>query len=120
MVLVDTSVWIRHLREGDPQLTFLLVEGEVAVHPWVIGELACGHLEPRAEILSLLHALPLTAVLATAEFYRFLDAHGLAGQGLGFVDVHLLGAARLERVPLWTLDRALRRAALGMELSYRP
>ena len=120
MVLVDTSVWIRHLREGDPQLTFLLVEGEVAVHPWVIGELACGHLEPRDEILSLLHALPVTAVLATDEYYRFLDTHLLAGRGLGFVDVHILGAACLAQVPLWSHDRALRRAALGMELSFRP
>lgn len=120
MVLVDTSVWVRHLREGDPQLTFLLVEGEVVTHPWVIGELACGHLEPRADVLSLLHALPVTATLAIDEYFRFLDTHRLAGRGLGFVDVHLLGAACLERMPLWTLDRALRRAAVGMELGFRP
>lgn len=92
----------------------------MAAHPWVIGKLACGHLEPRDEILSLLHALPHTATMGDDEFFRFLDAHHLVGCGLGFVDVHLLGAARLERIPLWTHDRSLRRAAHGMELGYLP
>ncbi len=120
MILVDTSVWIRHLREGDRQLSLPLEEGEVAARPWVIGELACGRFEPRDDILALLHALPRKETLTDDEFFRFLDAHHLVGCDLGFVDVHLLGAARLERIPLWTHDLFLCRAADGMELGYLP
>ncbi|MEE2833657.1 MAG: type II toxin-antitoxin system VapC family toxin [Candidatus Latescibacterota bacterium] len=120
MILVDTSVWVRHLREDDRQLSLSLDEGEVAARPWVIGELACGRFEPRDDILAQVYALPHTETLTDDEFFRFLDAHHLVGCGLGFVDVHLLGAARLERISLWTHDLSLCRAADGMVLGYLP
>jgi predicted nucleic acid-binding protein len=106
-VLVDTSVWIAHLRHGDSHLAALLDEGSVLVHPFVIGELACGNLRNRAEILSLLHALPRTAVAEHEEVMVFIDRNDLMGKGLGYVDVHLLAAAVLSDVRLWTTDKSL-------------
>jgi predicted nucleic acid-binding protein len=110
MTLVDTSVWVSHLRHGNPRLVALLEEGSVLVHPFVIGELACGHLKNRAEILSLLNVLPLTAVAEHKEIMLFIESNGLMGRGLGYVDVHLLAAAVLSDVRLWTNDKPLREA----------
>jgi len=111
MILVDTSVWVDHLRRGNASLRQALEADEVLCHPFVIGELACGRMTNRAEILSLLHALPQATLLDEGEALTFLETHGLMGVGLGWIDVHLLGAARLARVSLWTLDRPLARAA---------
>jgi len=116
MILVDTSVWVSHLRKGNPRLADLLEEGGVLVHPFVIGELACGNLKNRAEILSLLRALPLTAVAEHEEIMLFIERNGLMGRGLGYVDVHLLAAAVLSDVRLWTADRSLRQACEDLEL----
>jgi len=118
MVLVDTSVWVSHLRVGDPRLAALLQEAEVACHPFVIGELACGNIKNRKRILSLLEALPATPVIMQEEFLHFVAAHGLAGKGLGFVDVHLLASARLVRMPMWTDDKRLRATARELNLSF--
>ena len=111
MVLVDTSVWVEHLRHGCLELESLLDEGEVLCHPFVIGELACGRLSRRAEILALLRSLPQAAIADLEEVLSFLDTHWLMGIGLGFIDVHLLASARLHQAPLWTLDRTLQRTA---------
>ncbi len=114
MILVDTSVWIDHLRHGNRGLVAALEDEEVATHPFVLGELACGHLKHRAEILGLLHNLPEVLRAEDEEALGFLDAHRLWGRGVGWVDVHLLASARLSRVRLWTLDRTL--AAVAQEL----
>ena len=114
-VLVDTSVWIDHLRSGNADLALRLERGEVWCHPFVVGELACGNLENRRQILRLLEALPSADVAEHAEVLAFLEAHRLAGRGLGWVDAHLLASARLTRLPLWTLDRRL--AANARELA---
>ncbi len=111
MVLVDTSVWVNHLRQGSPRLIALLQKGLVVCHPFVIGELACGHLRNRREILGLLSALPLARVAEHEEVLRLVDQHRLDGHGLGWIDKHLLGAALLSACTLWTSDRALDRAA---------
>src|SRR5271157_1769420 len=89
MVLVDTSVWIDHFNFGDKDLEFLLNENEVAIHHFVIGELACGNFKNRKLILSLLNTLPLSREVSKDEFFLFLDQHRLFGTGMGFVDVHL-------------------------------
>lgn len=107
MILVDTSVWVEHLRRGDPRLVSLLEAGEVLCHPFVVGELACGNLQRRAEILGLLQQLPEAPVLNHREVLALVDSAGLAGVGVGWVDVHLLGAARVAGAGLWTLDRRL-------------
>ncbi|MFO7534270.1 MAG: type II toxin-antitoxin system VapC family toxin [Kiritimatiellia bacterium] len=107
MVLVDTSVWIEHLRLGVPLLGDLLNAEEVATHPFVIGELACGNPANRAEILSLLSALPSVKAATHSEALRLVEAHRLYGRGIGWIDTHLLASALLSQTGLWTRDRRL-------------
>lgn len=114
MVLVDTSVWVAHFREGEPRLAALLDEGEVVCHPAVIGELACGSLPRREETLGHFRDLPRAVVAVHDEVMGFIESERLMGAGLGYVDVHLLASARLTGVPLWTLDAPLRDAALKL------
>jgi predicted nucleic acid-binding protein len=118
MVLVDPSVWVSHLRQGNDRLAALLEEGVVCCHPYVIGELACGNLRNRAEILSLLRALPAAAVADHDEIMAFIDENRLVGRGLAYVDVHLLGSAVLSGVGLWTADRRLAEAAAALGVGY--
>jgi hypothetical protein len=119
-LLVDTSVWIDHLRRGNAALAGQLVEGEVWCHPFVVGEVACGHLDDRSEILSLLSSLPQAPVAAHDEVLAFVEANGLAGKGVGWVDAHLLAAARLAGLSLWTLDRPLVAVAVQLGLYREP
>lgn len=111
MLLVDTSVWVDHLRHGDAELARRLREGDVMTHRLVIEELACGTLARREEILGLLETLPRAPEAEHAEFLHFVERRGLAGTGLGAVDAHLLASAKLAHVRLWTRDGALARAA---------
>ena len=117
MVLVDTSVWIDHLRRRSERLAGLLEEGHVVCHPFVVGELACGHLARRAEMLALLQRLPTLGLVSHDEALRFVDAQHLAGSGLGWVDVHLLAAARIAGARLWTADRRLAKVADTLDSS---
>ena len=89
MILVDTSVWIEHLRAGSDRLKTLLFDQQVLCHPFVIGELACGMLQKRGEILTMLKALPEAPLLEHEEVISFLDARLLYGRGIGWVDAHL-------------------------------
>ena len=107
MILADTSLWIDHLRRGNARLGQLLQAATVTCHPFIIGELACGTLRNRSEVLTLLGKLPAARVATHEETLVFLETHRLMGKGLGYVDVHLLAAAMMERTPLWTLDRRL-------------
>ena len=119
MVLVDTSVWIFHLREIQPGLVGLLNEGKVACHPFIVGELACGNINNRTTILSLLEALPKAAQVEHEEVLAFIENHNLMGKGLGYIDVHLLASAVLTGLLLWTLDTKLKKAAEGLRCGYR-
>ena len=118
MVLVDTSVWVQHLRQGSAVLSHLLTDGEVVCHPFIVGELACGNLKNRSEILALLSSLPCAEVAGPEEVLHFIEAYRLMGRGLGYVDLHLLASAVLTGVPLWTLDRRLRQTAGRLNLAY--
>ena len=118
MVLVDTSIWVNYLRKGDRHLESLLMESEVACHPFIIGELACGSIRNRSEILSLLKALPTTSAVDMTEYLFFVEENHLFGVGIGFVDVHLLSSAILSGIPLWTADKKLKEAALHLKISY--
>ena len=120
MVLVDTSVWVAHLREMHVDLANLLAAGEVACHPFIVGELACGNLKNRTEILSLLEALSMAAAAEHEEVLAFIESHSLMGKGLGYVDVHILASAALSRLPIWTLDKKLVQVADMLGLNYRP
>jgi hypothetical protein len=111
VILVDTSVWINHLRAADRQLAGLLLEEQVLCHPFVVGELACGALKRRGEILALLRSLPHAPVVDYEEVLLFLEAHALMGSGLGWVDVHLLASAYVAGERLWTRDHRLAQAA---------
>ena len=118
MILVDTSVWIHHFRKTDHELVDHLNMGSVACHPFIIGELDCGNLSNRAEILMLLQALPSTPILEPNEVLYFLEINSLMGRGLGYVDIHLLASSILGNVVFWTADRRLREAATELGLSY--
>jgi hypothetical protein len=117
-VLVDTSVWVDHLRVGDPELVRLLERGAVVCHPHVVGELACGNLRHRKEILRLLAALPTAPEATHDEVLAFLHHHRLPGRGLGWIDVHLLAAAMLASCRVWSRDRALHDAAKRLGFAY--
>lgn len=106
-VLVDTSLWVNHLRLRRGDLSEALDAGNVVCHPFVIGELACGHLRPRGEILSLLAALEQVPCAEPEEVLGLVERRRLYGSGLGWIDVNLLASALLARVSLWTLDRRL-------------
>ena len=119
MILVDTSVWVDHLRRSDGELADLLERGAVVMHPFVIGEIACGDLADRVSILGLLRNLPMAAVGDPDETLGFIERHSLHGQGIGYVDVHLLASVALtDGATLWTRDKRLRAAAEGLDCAY--
>ena len=116
MILADTSVWVDHLRRANARMMSLLADAEIAGHPFVIGEIALGHLKHRQEILALLANLPQATLADHDEVLRFVERRNLAASGLGWVDVHLLAAAALDRSGLWTLDRRLAAVASSLGL----
>jgi predicted nucleic acid-binding protein len=116
MILVDTSVWIEHFRAGDDRLKALLLDEQVLCHPFVVGELACGTLRRRSEILSMLKALPEAHLLEHEEVMSFIEAQRLYGHGIGWVDAHLLASTLLTRCAIWSFDKPLRRAAAALNV----
>lgn len=118
MILVDTSVWVDHLRRGEKVLAALLEDGRVCVHPFVIEELACGDLPNRSEFLELIAALPAAVVAEHDEVLRLLDNEKLYGKGLGAVDVHLIASARLSSARLWSKDKAIRKETDRLRLTF--
>ena len=116
--LVDTSVWIDHFRVDSPALRRLLEEDLVVCHPLVIGELVCGNLKHRSKVLESLTVLATTPTIEHEELLTFIETHKLFGQGLGWIDVHLLASTLLQQVTLWTLDQPLRRAARKLRCGF--
>ena len=116
MILVDTSVWIDHFRSQSAKLTDLLEAEVVIIHPFIIGELACGNLKNREEIVSLLRALPLMTKADDDEVLLFIDRHRLMGRGLGLIDVHLLASCLIDGCRLWTNDHPLKSAAAELNI----
>lgn len=117
MVLVDTSIWVDHFRHKVALLEDLLTSGEVAIHPFIIGELACGNIRNRKEILALLSALPTLKTASHAEALHLVETRGLHGKGIGWVDIYLLASALLYNTPLWTRDKRLHAAAKALGIS---
>lgn len=109
MILVDTSVWIDHFRNTNEKLVELLQDDRVLIHSLILGEISCGNLKNRKEILSLLSQLPRADEPANFEVAAFLESKHLYGKGLGYIDIHLLATALLNRVELFTLDLKLQR-----------
>lgn len=111
MLLADTSVWVDHFRHGVSLLDDLLTSGQVATHPFIIGELACGNIANRTEILELLSSLPSLKMASHTEALHLIQTHSLYGRGIGWIDVHLLSSALLNHTHIWTRDRKLNAAA---------
>ena len=118
MVLVDTSVWVSHLRHGNKDLQDLLYDGEVVCHPFIVGELACGNLKNRNEILTYLQSLPMTILAEDEEVLKFIENNQLMGKGLGYIDVHLIASAVLTNVPVWTFDKTLDKFTEKIGINY--
>ncbi len=118
MILVDSSVWVDHLRNGDARLAGLLQSGQVLSHPFVIGELALGHLKKRTMILADLQHLPKALIAREEEVLRFIGRHTLYGLGIGYVDAHLLTSVQLTAgSSLWTRDKRLQAVAEQLGLA---
>ncbi len=121
MILVDTSIWIDHLRQCDEHLSALLNQGQVLAHPFVMGELALGNLQNRDAILAALQGLPQTPVAMDGEVLGFIQENTLYGMGIGYIDAHLLAAVRLAPgATLWTRDKRLLAVAIKLGLAQNP
>lgn len=115
MILADTSVWVDHLRRGNARFPELLRARAIVCHPFVIGELALGYLNPRESILQDLRDLPRCVIASDDEVLHLIERHGLHGRGIGYIDVHLLAAVRITAgSALWTFDKRLRRVAIEL------
>jgi len=117
MILVDTSVWIDHLRNGNDRLRTLLDAAEVLVHPFVVGELALGVLKRRGAFLDLLAEMPQAPVASCAEVLRFVERRNLIGKGIGYVDAHLLASSVLADTRIWTLDARFGQVARALDIA---
>lgn len=121
MILADTSVWIEHHRRGDPKLATLLLQGRIAMHLMVIGELCCGSLKSRARLMDLWQEMPRLAEVSHLQAMRFIEQHQLMSRGVGFIDVHLLAAvAAVRGARLWSKDNRLSAIAEELGLAHLP
>lgn len=120
MTLVDTSIWIDHLRTGNDDLVAMLQDDLVCIHPWIIGELACGNLANRNEVLKLLGSLFPLAPARDEEVLHFVERRRLMGTGVGYMDVHLLAASAIHGVEIWTRDKRLMDVAMDLGVAYQP
>jgi predicted nucleic acid-binding protein len=121
VILIDTSVWVDHLRTGNKALAALLDTGMVLAHPFVIGELALGSLRQRQSVLNALADLPHASVATDAEVLHFIERQALFGLGIGYIDAHLLAAVQLtESAELWTNDKKLHGVAVKLRLAFTP
>lgn len=118
MILVDSSVWVDHLRQGDQRLVTLLETSQVLTHPFVVGEIALGSLKNRESVLGSLKGLPQAAIATDEEVQQFIESNALFGLGIGYIDAHLLAAVRLNAgSQLWTRDKRLGAIANHMGLT---
>lgn len=109
MILIDTSVWIDHLRAKESALIDFLLSGEVLMHPFIIGELACANLKNRSNILQLVESLPEASLATNQEVLYFIESNQLMGRGIGYIDAHLLASTALSHyAKLWTRDKRLK------------
>lgn len=119
MVLVDTSIWVDHLRQGNVNLARLLTRGQACIHNMVIGELACGNLQNRNQLMALWQNLPAVVTASHQEALFLLESHSLMGKGIGYVDLHLLSSCLLTHTAqLWTRDKRLLGIAETLGITY--
>lgn len=118
MILVDTSVWIDHFHHSDEDLKELLLSNQVCIHPFVLGELSCGNIRNREEVLSLLRTIRSIDLVLDEEVFILIEERKLFGKGLGFIDMHLLASVLIHHVPIWTRDKSLKLVAGQLGISY--
>lgn len=118
MLLVDTSVWIDHLRSGSKKLAGYLNEGNVVCHPFIIGKLACGNIKNRTKILDMLESIPAVKVAEQNEVLQLISKHKLHGKGIGWIDCHLLASSFISNCKLWTFDKPLLKVAKTLNISF--
>lgn len=118
MILADTSVWIDHFRKSSKRLSSLLDAESVCTHPFILGELACGNIKNRKEIIALLHALPSADKVSEDEIFYFIEQHRLGGRGIGLIDIHLLASCFISKCSLYTIDRRLHEVAKDLNVAY--
>lgn len=118
MVLVDTSIWIDHLCNNNDQLFELLNDGKVFCHPFIIGELACGNIKNRNEIIAALQALPQSSIIEHDEIMIFIERNQIMGKGLGYIDIAILASSLVTTIPLWTFDQKLNTIAKKFKINY--
>ena len=111
---MDTSVWIDHFHHSDEDLKVLLLSNQVCIHPYILGELSCGNISNRKEVLSLLRTLRSIDLVLDEEVFILIEERKLFGQGLGFIDIHLLASAMIHQVLIWTRDKSLKRVAVEL------
>jgi predicted nucleic acid-binding protein len=116
MILIDTSVWIDHFRFGNAQLEELLTSSEVMIHPFIIGELACGSMKNRKEILGLLNELPRADIAEHQEVLKLIEDRRLYGKGIGLIDAHLIASALISKVKLLTMDKTLEKVVAVLDI----
>jgi predicted nucleic acid-binding protein len=120
VILVDTSLWVDHLRLANPTLEFLLQQRQVLCHPFVVGEVAMGSLRHRHSLLQMMDELPCAWVGSDGEVRRFVEKHSLFASGVGYIDAHLLVAVRLTPDGLlWTRDKRLHKVAADMSIAFQ-
>ena len=119
MILVDTSVWVNHLRVSDPLLGSLLAQNRVVVHPWIVGEIACGSFVKRSAVVESLQSLPQLGPASEEEVLFFVEKHHAFGKGIGYVDAHLLTSAVIDNCKIWTTDKRMALIATQLNLCYR-
>ncbi|MEZ5070314.1 MAG: type II toxin-antitoxin system VapC family toxin [Bacteroidales bacterium] len=118
MILVDTSVWIDHFHHSDEDLKELLLSNQVCIHPFILGELSCGNISNREEVLSLLRTLLSSDPVLDEEVFILIEERKLYGKGLGFIDVHLLASALIHHTPIWTRNKSLKHVAGELSIIY--
>ena len=119
MILVDTSVWVDHLRSGNPTLAALLKQNRVVMHSMILGELACGNLKNRKQLLQLLQRLDSLPAVSHKEALYFIEQHQLMGKGIGYIDAHLLASVVLGMgTKLWTYDKRLAHIAVELRFAW--
>lgn len=120
MIVIDTSIWVDHFRAADTHMTDLLDGELVLMHPWIVGELACGNLSTRLVTLSSLRKLPQVPVAHEDEVLFMIEQHKFMSRGIGYIDMHLLASARLNGANLWSRDKRLMRAAMDLQVAHTP
>lgn len=121
MVIVDSSIWIDHLHKGLPSLAERLDAGLVLMHPFVIGEIACGSIKNRADVLENLRHLYQPVIASDEEVLTLIEQRELMGRGICYIDMHLLASGLLTGgARLWTRDRRLKEAAMDLNLAFSP